>query len=71
MFQPPLSWSMVRVCCPAGVPDSAHGVHDFRRVSGETSVPPRSTLETVGTLVPATAATAESVGAVGQAVHSS
>ena len=34
----------------------------FRRISGETSVPPRSTLETVGTLVPARAATAESVG---------
>jgi hypothetical protein len=34
----------------------------FRRISGETSVPPRSTFETVGTLVPATAATAESVG---------
>jgi hypothetical protein len=34
------------------------------RVSAETSVPPRSTFETVGTLVPAASATSASVGRV-------
>src|SRR6478609_11332664 len=32
------------------------------RVAGDTSVPPRSTFETVGTLVPASEATSDSVG---------
>ncbi len=34
----------------------------FARVSAETSVPPRSTLDTVGTLVPAVLATKDRVG---------